>query len=138
MPNLNQINGAEFGLPKKREYVEKVSTILDYKKIAVSRLASVLPEKPEQIIARLDNAIERHIQSVIDGLGYVSIERLAIYVNSTNAKWKAEALGAPLWITAVWEKAIDVMNSVKDGFSDVPTESELIALMPKLEDFVIY
>jgi hypothetical protein len=34
-------------------------------------------ETTEQIIARLDGAIEGHIQAVIAGRGYVSIERSA-------------------------------------------------------------
>lgn len=96
------------------------------------------PETPEQIIARLESVIESHIDFVIKSMGYVSLERLVVYQNSTNAKWKAEALGAPVWVTAIWETALSIMNDVQSGLREVPTEDELLALMPKLEDFVLY
>lgn len=99
----------------------------------------VVPETPEQTIARLDNAIEAHIQSVISNLGYESLDRLVgVYSDSPNQTWKAEALGAKNWITALWETALQIEQDVTNGTRPIPTEQELIAELPIITDYIVY
>jgi hypothetical protein len=93
-------------------------------------------ETPEQVIARLDACIERHIQDTVKSLGYNNVERLSVYINSTNPDWKAEALAAPKWITSLWEKALVIQTDVNNGTRDIPTEEELIAEMPLFKDYL--
>jgi hypothetical protein len=96
----------------------------------------LITETSEQIIARLDACIERHIHETIKGMGYNNIERLAVYLNSSNLTWRAEAEAAPLWITGLWEKAIVIQTDVNNGIRDIPTEQELIAEMPLFTDYL--
>lgn len=94
-------------------------------------------ETAEQTIKRLDAAIERHIQSVMDAKGYESIERLiGAYSNSPNAVWKAEANAAAQWLTSIWEYSLQVKSDVESEIREIPTEQGLLAELPSFESFL--
>jgi hypothetical protein len=93
-------------------------------------------ETGEQTISRLDNAIESHIQTIVKAMGYNNLERMAVYLSSTNPTWAAEAAAAPKWVTALWEKALVIQADVEADKRPIPSEIELIAEMPLFKDFL--
>lgn len=96
----------------------------------------VINETSEQIVARLDAAIESHIQATVKAMGYNNLERMAVYLSSTNTTWAAEATAAPIWVTALWEKALAIQADVEAKNRPIPSEIELIAEMPLFKDFL--
>lgn len=96
------------------------------------------PETPEQIIARLEGAIDRYLDAQAQSFRYESIRTLVTYENDPNPKFNAEGLGAKAFRSAVYTLGVSLIGEVQSGLREVPTEAELIALMPKLEDFVTY
>lgn len=132
-PDWNLVEGEAFKVE-----VWEPGMILDADGVTVRHpTAQELEETPEQTIKRLDSAIERHIQAVMDAKGYESIERLiGAYSNSTNPVWKAEANAAGNWLTAIWEYSLQVIADVEAGTRTIPTEAELIAELPLFETFL--
>lgn len=104
-----------------------------------AQIDSVMQEVKNKLITeRLEAALDSHIDSEVKKLGYLSLDRLVgVYSNSENPKWKAEALGAAKWNTAIWRTSLMIINEVRQG-RPIPSEEELLSEMPKLVDFVIY
>lgn len=90
------------------------------------------------IIKRMDNAIESFIHKTVTDMGYVSVERLvAVYSNSPNPLWKAQALAVSPWITAVWEKALSILDGFEFGKTVVPTVEQLLEQLPKITEYIL-
>lgn len=96
------------------------------------------PETPEQIIARLEGAIDRYLDAQAQSFRYESIRTMVTYENDPNPKFNAEGVGAKAFRSAVYTLGVSLISEVQSGLREVPTEAELLALMPKLEDFVTY
>lgn len=96
------------------------------------------PETPEQIIARLEGAIDIYLDAQANSYRYESIRTMVTYENDPNPKFHSEGVGAKAFRSAVYTLGVSLIDEVQSGFREVPTESELLALMPKLEDFVTY
>lgn len=96
------------------------------------------PETPEQIIARLEGAIDRYLDAQAQSFRYESIRTMVTYENDTNPKFNAEGVGAKAFRSAVYTLGVSLIGEVQSGMREVPTEAELLALMPKLDDFVTY
>lgn len=105
-----------------------------------SEIASILnpPETLEQIIARLERAIDRYLDEQANSYRYESIRTMVTYENDPNPKFNAEGVGAKAFRSAVYTLGVSLISEVQSGMREVPTEEELLALMPKLEDFVTY
>jgi hypothetical protein len=96
------------------------------------------PETPEQLIARLESALDSHLDSVAVSYRYESIRTMTDYRDDPNPKFKAEGKAAYLWRSAVYTKGISLIEEVQSGQREVPTEAELIALMPLITDYLTY
>ena len=96
------------------------------------------PETPEQIITRLEGAIDRYLDAQAQSFRYESIRTMVTYENDPNPKFNAEGVGAKAFRSAVYTLGVSLIDEVQSGLREVPTEVELLALMPKLVDFVTY
>ena len=96
------------------------------------------PETNEQIITRLEGAIDRYLDEQAQSFRYESIRTMVTYENDPNPKFNAEGVGAKAFRSAVYTLGVSLIDEVQSGLREVPTEEELLALMPKLEDFVTY
>lgn len=101
-------------------------------------LRQLSPETPEQIIARLEGAIDRYLDAQAQSFRYESIRTMVTYENDPNPKFNAEGVGAKAFRSTVYTLGVSLIGEVQSGMREVPTEAELLALMPKLEDFVTY
>lgn len=100
---------------------------------------SIMPinESGEQIIARLDSAIDRYLDAQAKLFRYESIRTMVTYVGDPNSQFNAEGVGALEFRSRCYTLALMIISEVQQG-RPVPTEEQLISEMPKLADFVIY
>lgn len=99
---------------------------------------NIILETQEQIIARLEGAIDRYLDAQAQSFRYESIRTMVTYENDHNPKFNAEGVGAKVFRSAVYTLGGSLIDEVQSGLREVPTEAELLALMPKLDDFVTY
>jgi methyl coenzyme M reductase gamma subunit len=78
-------------------------------------------------------AIEDLIHSAATAKGYVSGDRLATYVSSTDSQWAAEAAAFIAWRDAVWRYALSELDKVQSGLRAQPTIEHLVAELPSIE-----
>lgn len=97
-----------------------------------------LTPTPEQIIARLEGVLDRYLDAQANTYRYETIRTMVTYENDPNPKFNAEGVGAKAFRSAVYTLGVSLISEVQSGLREVPTEAELLALLPKLEDFVIY
>lgn len=97
----------------------------------------LVPETPEQIIARLEGALDRYIDEQANLYRYESIRTMVTYVGDPNPKFDAEGQGALAFRSQCYTLGIMIISEVQQG-RPVPTEEELIAEMPTLESFIQY
>lgn len=95
------------------------------------------PQKSkEQIEEELQNKYTSLIQSILDSeaqkLGYDNCLSVCSYVNTGVQKFDDEGMAFRTWRSSVWEKGYEILSEVKSGKIDIPTEDELIELLPKL------
>lgn len=87
-------------------------------------------EQLEQAKASMESAIQSHIDSQAQSLGYDGIVSACSYAGYTN-EFQAEAIALGVWRSVVWTKAYQVQADVEAGIMPMPTEEELIAMLPK-------
>ena len=107
------------------------------------------PEKPEptqeEIEAALQAQYTRLIQSILDkeayALGYTgpgeavdgSCMSVCSYVDTGVKKFDDEGKAFRTWRSAVWAKGYEILDAVKAGEMEIPSEDELVEMLPKLE-----
>jgi hypothetical protein len=88
------------------------------------------PETAEQIIARLEAALDRHLDAVANSYRYESIRTMVTYATSEHQTFGPEGRAAVKFRDAVYAYGIQVIADVEAGNRDIPTEEELIAELP--------
>jgi hypothetical protein len=87
----------------------------------------------EQVLAQLTAAIQRELDADAQAHGYDSILSLCSYATSASTKFGAEGQAGVTRRDAYWLRGHELMTEVQGGQRPVPTEAELIALMPVVE-----
>ena len=83
----------------------------------------------EQAKASMESAVQSHIDSQAQALGYDGIVSACSYAGYTN-EFQTEATALGVWRSAVWTKAYQVQADVEAGTIPMPTVDELIAMLP--------
>lgn len=96
------------------------------------------PETPEQIVARLESAVDRYLNEQAKSLRYESIKTIVSYRDDPNQKFKAEGIAGYQLRSQVYTLSLQLIEDVTKGLKEVPTEAELIASLPKITDFLQY
>lgn len=96
-----------------------------------------IPEPTEEEkAAALQTQYTALIQSMLDKeaqkLGYDNCNSVCTYVDTGVAKFDAEGVAFRKWRSAVWNKGYEILAMVKAGDMAIPTEEELVKLLPKL------
>lgn len=94
------------------------------------------PETAEQIIARLEAALDRHLDAVANSYRYESIRTMVTYATSEHPTFGAEGRAAVKFRDAVYAHGIQVIADVQAESREIPTEADLIAELPLLADFL--
>jgi hypothetical protein len=114
---------------------------LDYQEylawLAEGNTPESLPiDTPEQILAKLEGALDRHLDSVANQYRYESIRTMVTYAASVHPKFGAEGKAAVKFRDAVYAHGIKALQDVQAGLRAIPTEDELIAELPPFTDFL--
>jgi len=83
--------------------------------------------------ARLSAAVQAHLDATARARSYDSALSCVSYIDSTVAAYRAEATTMRDWRDAVWLRCYELLAEVQAGTRPVPTESELIALLPVIQ-----
>ena len=83
----------------------------------------------EQAKASMESAVQSHIDSQAQALGYDGIVSACSYAGYTN-EFQTEATALGVWRSAVWTKAYQVQADVEAGTIPMPTVDELILMLP--------
>jgi hypothetical protein len=86
----------------------------------------------EEAQARLTEAVQAHLDATARSRGYDSALSCVSYIDSTVAAYRVEATAMRDWRDAVWVRCIAVMDEVKLGQRPIPTEAQLLALLPTI------
>jgi hypothetical protein len=93
-------------------------------------------EPAEQIIARLEGALDRHLDAVANQYRYESIRTMVTYATSEHPTFGNEGRAAVKYRDAVYAYGIQCISDVQAELRPIPTEAELIAELPPFTDFL--
>lgn len=97
-------------------------------------VAIVIPEPtPEEIQDKLTVSVQRYLDTTAQKLNYDSCLSVCSYVNTGVAKFDEEGAAFRQWRSAVWQKGYEIVDAVKAGTRDIPTEEELFAELPTIQ-----
>lgn len=101
-------------------------------------VAGYAPVKPQELVeAELQTQYTALIQSMLDKeaqkLGYDNCNSVCTYVDTGVQKFDDEGRAFRAWRSAVWAKGYEILADVQSGKMEIPTEEELINLLPTLE-----
>lgn len=96
----------------------------------IVRLHSPL-KTAEQIISDLTESVQRHIDSVARSQGYDNIYTACTYAEEPCVPaFQAQGKALREWRSLTWARCHEVFGEVGAGTRDIPTDEELIALLP--------
>lgn len=90
-------------------------------------------EQAEQLTKQFTASVQKWMDNKAQERGYDNIISACTYADSTDEKFAAEGKAAKEWRDKVWRHCYDVVAQVVSGNRDIPTISELLAELPKLE-----
>ncbi|CAB4142758.1 hypothetical protein UFOVP435_19 [uncultured Caudovirales phage] len=87
----------------------------------------------EQAQARLTATVQDFLDATARSRGYDSALSCVSYIDSTVASYRTEATAMRDWRDAVWVRCLQLLAEVKLGRRPIPTEVELVALLPTIQ-----
>lgn len=83
--------------------------------------------------ARLTAAIQRHLDATAQVRGYDGILSLCTYATSNHTRFATEGRAGVEWRDSVWGTGFQLLDEVLAGAREIPTEGELIGLLPEIQ-----
>lgn len=122
------LEGDEYGTPPR--VMEELGTLPDG---AVSVAPEMTQEQKEaQIQNKLTNAVQRFLDKKAQELNYDNCLSVCSYIDTGVQKFDDESRAFRKWRSAVWAKGYEILDLVKMGEMAIPSEEELIAMLPEL------
>ena len=87
---------------------------------------------PEQIENSYINLIQTHMDSKAQEKKYDNIRSAALRAALPNSPFHDEGVAAGEWMDNCWLIGYQVLAEVKNGERELPTEQEMISLLPEL------
>lgn len=89
------------------------------------------PPTDEQIVARLTESVQAHLDATAKKYGYDDIKSAVTYADEPAVvKFQTEGRALRAWRSLVWNATYLFMADVKSGLRPVPTSEQLIAALP--------
>lgn len=86
----------------------------------------------QSTITALTEAVQRHLDSTARQRNYEGILSACTYASSTNPQFVSDGLACVAWRDAVWASCYQIMGEVQAGARAIPTEPELISILPAM------
>ena len=116
-------------------YIEEIEPINEgvrrFQIIAVPE--PTIDELQEQIQKQLTDAVQHVLDAKAQELNYDSCLSVCSYVDTGVSKFDDEGRAFRFWRSAVWLKGYEILAEVQAGERKMPTDEELLAMLPKLE-----
>lgn len=133
------INQGHYHVPNEGEWADLWAQVDAYAK-EHPEVVQAEPTPPEPTPEEQAAALKKHytdlIQRLLDTeaqkLGYDNCNSVCTYVDTGVAKFDAEGVAFRKWRSAVWAKGYALLAEVQAGTRPVPTEEELVELLPEL------
>ena len=90
-------------------------------------------EQTEQLTKKFTQAVQSWMDAKAQERGYDNIISACTYAYSSDAVFAKEGAAAKEWRDKVWRHCYDVVAQVVSGSRSIPSTSELLAELPKLE-----
>jgi hypothetical protein len=90
------------------------------------------PDAPDYIKNQKIQVIQHHLDKGAHARGYDSILSAVSYAVDVNSPFYTEAVAYAQWRSQVWATGFQILAEVEAGTRPVPTDEELIALLPAL------
>lgn len=104
-----------------------------WKELSDNEVFEILNPKPnsDQIISGLINSVQAHIDVIAKSIGYDDIYTACTYAEEPAVpRFQIEGRALRAWRSLVWAKCHEVMAEVTNGKREIPTDEQLIALLP--------
>lgn len=96
-------------------------------------LADRPPPTEAEIKAMKVALVQRHLDQAATALGYDSIANAITYADEPSVpKFQAEGRAFRAWRSLVWDTCYRILDQVKAGEREIPTDDELLAELPEL------
>ena len=78
--------------------------------------------------------VQSHMDTAAQALRYDDIKTACTYAEEPSIpKFQLEGQAFRLWRSQVWATCYQILDEVQQGIRDIPTDEELIALLPVLD-----
>ena len=116
-----------------KAYIEEINPQDGVRRFQIVAVPEPTPEEQEAALQMQYTAL---IQSMLDKdaqkLGYDNCNSVCTYVDTGVPKFDDEGRAFRAWRSAVWAKGYEILDAVKAGEIAIPTEAELVEMLPKL------
>lgn len=86
-----------------------------------------------QVASALTASVQEHLDDVASSYGYDNVFTACTYADEPSVpRFQREGAAIRAWRSAVWAACHAVMDDVQAGHRQIPTASELIAILPEL------
>lgn len=115
-----------------RAYIEEIDPVDGVRRF---QIVGIPEPTEEEKAASLQTQYTALIQSMLDKeaqkLGYDNCNSVCTYVDTGVQKFDDEGRAFRKWRSAVWAKGYEILDAVKAGETAIPTEEELVEMLPQ-------
>lgn len=90
-------------------------------------------EQAKQLTNQFTKAVQKWMDTTVQKRGYDNIVSVCTYATSSDITFSAEGKAAKEWRDKVWRYCYDVVADIVSGKRSIPSISELLNELPKLE-----
>ena len=122
------LDGDKYGTPPR--VMEELGPLPDKAVFVAPEISN--EQKEAQIQKELTDAVQRVLDTKAQELNYDSCLSVCSYIDSGIPKFDDESRAFRKWRGAVWARGYEILDLVKSGKLPIPSEEELIAMLPEL------